>query len=195
VVVAMPGGRRIYHPNDLMEVPVLNRSPQQNMTSKLLLRSKAGRLEPATLSYPCGAYGCLDGMISGQGWIDEDRARPERERRAARARAEAVAKARADREAKIRQAEAKAQAAWEAKERERAASIRARGWPHRMAELVIAREVSPGMTAAMVLESWGRPEHVNRTITAITRSEQWVYDLGRYVYFDNDIVTSIQTSE
>lgn len=209
VVVSMPGGRRAFHAGDLIgRVRFLDRDNATSTAiseSRLMLRGRNGHLEPAALSYPCGGYGCLDGVISGQGQIDEERAqerldsineraRVERERRDARARAEAAAKARAEREAKAREAEAKARADADAAERKREASIRAR-WPPRMADLVVAHEVAPGMTPAMVLESWGRPDHVNRTITAFGRSEQWVYGSERYVYFENDVVTSIQTSE
>lgn len=54
--------------------------------------------------------------------------------------------------------------------------------------------VSIGMTADQVHAScWGKPERVNKTITARGKHEQWVY--GRsYVYLENGTVTSIQTS-
>lgn len=54
--------------------------------------------------------------------------------------------------------------------------------------------VSIGMTAAQVLAScWGKPRDVNETLTPRGKHEQWVY--GRdYVYLDNGIVISIQTS-
>jgi hypothetical protein len=39
--------------------------------------------------------------------------------------------------------------------------------------------------------SWGRPEDVNRTITANKVNEQWVYS-GGYIYIENGIVTTIQ---
>jgi len=50
-----------------------------------------------------------------------------------------------------------------------------------------------GMTADEVLKStWGEPNDVNRTITATTTHEQWVYGGGCYIYLDNGIVTAIQ---
>lgn len=50
-----------------------------------------------------------------------------------------------------------------------------------------------GMTKDQVLNSlWGQPQDINKTTTAYGTSEQWVYGDGRYVYFDNGIVTTIQ---
>ena len=52
--------------------------------------------------------------------------------------------------------------------------------------------VSIGMTKEDVLaSSWGRPQKVNSTTTARGTSEQWVYG-GGYLYFDGNILTSIQ---
>lgn len=52
--------------------------------------------------------------------------------------------------------------------------------------------VSVGMTKDDVLaSSWGRPNKVNRTTTADTIREQWVYD-GGYLYFRDGILTTIQ---
>lgn len=53
-----------------------------------------------------------------------------------------------------------------------------------------------GMTEEEVLKSsWGKPNKVNRTTTANTVYEQWVYGSNRYVYLDNGIVTAIQDSK
>jgi hypothetical protein len=54
--------------------------------------------------------------------------------------------------------------------------------------------VSLGMTMVEVVSktSWGRPEHVNRTITRYGVREQWVYGGGNYLYFKDGILTSIQ---
>ena len=50
-----------------------------------------------------------------------------------------------------------------------------------------------GMTANEVLStSWGKPEDVNRTTTAFSVKEQWVYGNGRYVYLTDGIVDAIQ---
>lgn len=50
-----------------------------------------------------------------------------------------------------------------------------------------------GMTAQEVKDSqWGSPEKINKTTTAYTIHEQWVYSGYRYIYLDNGIVTAIQ---
>ena len=55
--------------------------------------------------------------------------------------------------------------------------------------------VSVGMTASQVFSScWGKPRRVNTTITARGKHEQWVYG-GGYLYLDDGVVTSIQTSD
>jgi len=52
---------------------------------------------------------------------------------------------------------------------------------------------SIGMTKEEVKNSfWGSPQKINRTTTAYSVSEQWVYGNGRYVYFEDGIVTAIQ---
>jgi len=54
--------------------------------------------------------------------------------------------------------------------------------------------VSIGMTANEIYAScWGKPRRVNETVTARGRHEQWVYG-GGYLYLDNGVLTSIQTS-
>lgn len=42
------------------------------------------------------------------------------------------------------------------------------------------------------LFSWGRPDHINKTTTKYGIKEQWVYDDGRYLYFEDNVVTAIQ---
>lgn len=62
---------------------------------------------------------------------------------------------------------------------------------------VAAREakkqgVRIGMSKAQVIGSmWGKPRKVNRTTTAYSESEQWVYD-GGYLYFTDGVLTAIQ---
>lgn len=49
------------------------------------------------------------------------------------------------------------------------------------------------MTVNEVLNSyWGKPSKVNKTTTANSVSEQWVYSSGKYVYLKDGIVTAIQ---
>jgi hypothetical protein len=51
-----------------------------------------------------------------------------------------------------------------------------------------------GMTADQVRKSsWGRPKSINETITSAGRREQWVYG-NSYLYLENGVLTSIQTS-
>lgn len=51
-----------------------------------------------------------------------------------------------------------------------------------------------GMTKEQVYTScWGKPRKVNETVTAGGQHEQWVYGTG-YIYLDNGVVRSIQTS-
>lgn len=55
--------------------------------------------------------------------------------------------------------------------------------------------VSAGMTKDVVLKSsWGKPQKINTTTSASGNREQWVYGNGNYLYFENDILVSIQTS-
>lgn len=50
-----------------------------------------------------------------------------------------------------------------------------------------------GMSKADNLEcGWGQPRDVNRTITARSTREQWVYGAGEYLYFENGRLTAIQ---
>lgn len=53
---------------------------------------------------------------------------------------------------------------------------------------------SIGLNAEGVRKScWGKPLHVNTTMTASHTHEQWVYG-GGYLYLTDGVVTSIQTS-
>ena len=54
--------------------------------------------------------------------------------------------------------------------------------------------VNIGMNAEQVRKSsWGKPKSINETITARGKHEQWVYG-GGYLYLENGVLTSIQTS-
>lgn len=58
------------------------------------------------------------------------------------------------------------------------------------------KTVRIGMTAKQVRATqWGDPEHINSTITAHGKREQWVYGAGSYLYFDNGILTAIQQGQ
>lgn len=50
-----------------------------------------------------------------------------------------------------------------------------------------------GMTKEEVENStWGKPDSINRTVTANSIHEQWVYPNYKYLYFEDGIMTSFQ---
>lgn len=61
--------------------------------------------------------------------------------------------------------------------------------------LIIQGKVKIGFTKAMCIESWGQPESINKTTGKYGTHEQWVYDNGNYLYFENGKLTTIQTHE
>lgn len=116
-------------------------------------------------------------------------AEAERREQARRAEAAAIAAKAAEQERERKEREASMRAG-----REREAAIRARRWPPSIEKAAIERKVLIGMTTEQVTASWGRPYSINETITARGKSEQWVYGTGQYLYFDNGILKTIQTS-
>jgi hypothetical protein len=61
--------------------------------------------------------------------------------------------------------------------------------------LIADREVAIGMNKKMCVDAWGEPDHINVTSTNTTgRHEQWVYNLRSYIYFDNNVLTAIQST-
>jgi hypothetical protein len=44
----------------------------------------------------------------------------------------------------------------------------------------------------VLISDWGSPTKKNKTTTADGEREQWVYDGGRYLYFDDGKLTAIQ---
>lgn len=61
-----------------------------------------------------------------------------------------------------------------------------------IADYIIKGQVRIGMTKSMCREAWGNPYDINRTTNAYGTREQWVYGIGRYLYFEGDILTTIQ---
>ena len=47
------------------------------------------------------------------------------------------------------------------------------------------------MTKQQCIDAIGNPTRINRTTTAVTIYEQWVYS-GRYLYFENGKLVTIQ---
>jgi hypothetical protein len=62
----------------------------------------------------------------------------------------------------------------------------------KVANKILEGKVWIGMTKEMAIESWGKPDDINKTVTASTVNEQWVYGIGQYLYFDNGFLTTIQ---
>lgn len=56
------------------------------------------------------------------------------------------------------------------------------------------KEIMLGMTKAMVIESWGQPDSINKTVGSWGVHEQLVYG-SNYVYIENNLVTSWQSTE
>jgi hypothetical protein len=99
---------------------------------------------------------------------------------------------------KARQAEAKraaeAKAAQAKREAIRVAQIKAKNWPSEIEQAVIERKIRMGMTAEQATLAWGKPPQVNKTVGSWGVHEQWVYHSGAYLYFENGVLTSWQTS-
>jgi hypothetical protein len=60
-------------------------------------------------------------------------------------------------------------------------------------EAILAKKVGLGMSTDDVIASWGKPDHVNTTVTAYGKHEQWVYG-NTYLYFNDGRLTSYQQS-
>ena len=58
--------------------------------------------------------------------------------------------------------------------------------------LISNGQVVIGMTRAQAMSAWGTPKDINTTTTRYGTTEQWVYSSGKYLYFDNGVLTSIQ---
>ena len=57
---------------------------------------------------------------------------------------------------------------------------------------IIKGQVILGMSTEMCRYAWGEPSRINTTIVEGLKSEQWVYSLYSYLYFDNGKLTAIQ---
>ena len=93
-----------------------------------------------------------------------------------------IAKAKA--EAEKRKAEAAEQ---EARRIER---IKKENTPE-IANLILRGEIRIGMTKRQCKDAIGEPRRVNRTTTATSTREQWVY-YNKYLYFENGVLVTIQ---
>lgn len=94
-------------------------------------------------------------------------------------------------EEKRQREEAEYQAMLEKEEREYKANL-IKKYGKRNALLILENAVQIGFTKEMCVEAWGEPYDINRTVTRNIIHEQWVYDIGRYLYFKGNILTAIQ---
>lgn len=63
-----------------------------------------------------------------------------------------------------------------------------------------SQQIMVGMTSEEVLQSWGKPSKINRTVTRNEATEQWVYERKtivdtQYVYLRNGVVSSMQSPQ
>ena len=65
-------------------------------------------------------------------------------------------------------------------------------WKKDACDAIIAKKLLIGMTKKQAELSWGKPDKINTTESAYSTKEQWVYGLGKYVYFEDGILTTIQ---
>lgn len=87
--------------------------------------------------------------------------------------------------------EAEYQSMLEKEEREYKASL-IKKYGKKNALLILENAVQIGFTKEMCVEAWGEPYNINRTVTRNSIHEQWVYGIGRYLYFEGNILTAIQ---
>lgn len=71
--------------------------------------------------------------------------------------------------------------------------IKKYGWSKKVEQAVLNGKIFIGMTKQQVIESWGKPDDINRTVGRWGVHEQWVYgNYGTYLYFEDGILTSWQ---
>lgn len=61
-----------------------------------------------------------------------------------------------------------------------------------MSKIAADRKVQVGMPEEMAVLAWGRPKKINRSSNG---PDQWVYEVGNYLYMENGLLKSWQTSE
>jgi hypothetical protein len=77
----------------------------------------------------------------------------------------------------------------------RAETLRKATFTDREIEAIIARRIFIGMSEDALIESWGKPNDINRTVNAYTVHKQYVYGVSphkKYVYVDDGVVTAWQ---
>jgi hypothetical protein len=94
------------------------------------------------------------------------------------------------------EAEAKRQEALKAAEAKRREALKAEykkfGWSQKTWDAIFNNRVLVGMNKLQATLAWGKPRTINRTVTAAGVSEQWVYSIKSYLYFEGDRLIAIQ---
>ena len=67
-------------------------------------------------------------------------------------------------------------------------------WPQNIVKLIHSRKVAIGMTKEQATMAWGKPQKINSSTSSAGVTEQWVYRIGNYIYFEGNKLTNIQTS-
>jgi hypothetical protein len=68
-------------------------------------------------------------------------------------------------------------------------------WDQSIVELIKNQKVKVGMSEEQVILSWGEPQKNNKSVGNFGVHEQWVYGNGQYLYLENKVLTSFQTSQ
>lgn len=66
-------------------------------------------------------------------------------------------------------------------------------WSNEICNVIGEFKIRIGMTKEQVIASWGKPQSINESVGTWGKHEQWVYN-SQYLYFENGILTSFQTS-
>ena len=59
-------------------------------------------------------------------------------------------------------------------------------------EKITTKNIWIGMTEEMLLDSWGKPNDINQTVTKYSNRKQYVYGSSQYVYVEGGVVTAYQ---
>lgn len=62
-------------------------------------------------------------------------------------------------------------------------------YDQKTAKSIFERKIWKGMNTDMVIDSWGNPQKINRTIIPDSVKEEWSYT-STWLYFENDILVS-----
>ncbi len=65
-------------------------------------------------------------------------------------------------------------------------------WKRPACDAIVEKKVMVGMSKEQAIVAWGKPKDINTTATAGGTHEQWVYNSGTYIYFDDGILSAIQ---